>query len=44
MHTIEVLRKGEWVAWTTTANPKRLPALLGLARLLHPGKKIRVRS
>jgi hypothetical protein len=43
MHVIEVLRKGEWVAWTSTANRERLPALLGLARLLHPGKQVRVR-
>lgn len=43
MHTIEILRKGKWVPWTATANRERLPALLGLARLLHPGKQVRVR-
>lgn len=43
MYVIEIRKKGEWTAWTSTANPERLPALLGLARLLHPGKKVRVR-
>jgi len=40
---IEVLRKGEWKAWTSVANRERLPALLGLAKLLHPRSEVRVR-
>lgn len=43
MYVIEVRKKGEWTAWTSTANRERLPALIGLAKLLHPRSAIRVR-
>lgn len=43
MLVIEVWKGGEWKAWTSTANHNRLPALMGLARLLHPRSQIRVR-
>ncbi len=43
MYVIEIRKKGEWQAWTTTANRERLPALLRLAKALHPRSPVRVR-
>ena len=43
MYVIEVRKKGVWQAWTATANRERLPALIGLAKLLHPRSSVRVR-
>lgn len=43
MFVIELWQDGEWKAWTAIANEKRLPALLGLAKVLHPRTLVRVR-
>jgi len=43
MYVIELRKQGEWVAWTSTANPARIPALVGLAKILHPRSAVRVR-
>jgi hypothetical protein len=43
VYVIELRKSGEWKAWTSTANRDRLPALLGLAKILHPRSQVRVR-
>lgn len=43
MYVIELRKNGEWTAWTSTANPSRLPGLMGLAKVLHPRTEVRVR-
>lgn len=37
MYTIKLWRDGEYVPWTTAANPKVINMYLNLLEQLHPG-------
>lgn len=37
MYVIRIYRNGEWVAWTSTANPAIVDQYLQLLGVLHPG-------
>lgn len=41
MYVIQVRKDGEWVNWTSIANPDRLKALVALARISRKGSDVR---
>lgn len=41
MYVIQVRKGGQWVDWTSTANPERLQPLVSLARISRKESDVR---